>query len=123
MHQLSSRSALVLVTLKRAILTVHQQLRAGLDLLLSDAVQGPADVESLVARLDGCDPEDQPGSRGGNQRPVAGRGPAEAPGEWPGRAGGSGAVEGDVGTPGHEEGAVREGGGRADGCGQILWTA
>lgn len=113
----------VLVTLKRAILTVHQQLRAGLDLLLSDVVQGPADVESLVARLDGCDPEDQPGSRGGNQRPVAGRSPAEGPGESPGRARGRGAVEGDVGTPGHKESPVREGGGRTDGRGQSLWIA
>lgn len=39
------------------ILTVNQQLHAGVDLLLSDVVQGPADVKSLIARLNGCNPE------------------------------------------------------------------
>lgn len=39
------------------ILTVNQQLNAGVDLLLGDVIEGPADVKALIVRLNGRNPQ------------------------------------------------------------------
>lgn len=107
----------------RAVLTVHQQLSAGVDLLTRGRVAGRAAVEALSGGLHVLDAEVQPGPGGGRQRPVDGRRSSEAPGELLGRVGGAGAAEGDAGTPDHHERPVGQRRGRADGRRHVIWTA
>lgn len=83
---------------------------------------GGAAVDSLSTWLDVFYPVLQPGSQPCEQRVVGRRCATETPGQMLRRVRGGGAVEGDGGTPEHNERPIGQWGGSCDGQRDIFWT-